>query len=110
MAAVLGKGNPLTFALRYVFAPIVKQSAKWPPVLAYGPRSSRSCVPRRPGNRVLLGFADSIRNCDAGGLNAQGSLSGVVGNAVQTFGSSVGRTEGLMAKASTERGVLTNAA
>jgi hypothetical protein len=28
--------DPLTQALRLVFAPIVKQSANWPPILAYG--------------------------------------------------------------------------
>jgi hypothetical protein len=29
-------GNPLVVALRLVFGPLVKQSSKWPPVLAYG--------------------------------------------------------------------------
>lgn len=29
-------GNPLVVALRAVFGPLVKQSSKWPPLLAYG--------------------------------------------------------------------------
>jgi hypothetical protein len=35
-AAMPEAGNPLVVALRAVFGPLVKQSSKWPPLLAYG--------------------------------------------------------------------------